>query len=126
MTRAFRPYANHQAVTFVMHLHADIGGKIAENKRQAAKLAEEAAHIEAVIRMFDPAFDMKRIPPGAATRRTPWLKHGTLFRHAMDVLRTTTEPLTTRQIAEAIIAPAGSRTRPAGKSWTWRLGYRRR
>jgi len=107
MTRAFRPYPNHPAVAFLMHLHADIGGKIAENKRQAAQLAEEAAHVEAVIRMFDPAFDMKRISARRRNKANPWFKHGTLFRHAMDVLRTATEPLTTRQIAEAIIAGHG-------------------
>jgi hypothetical protein len=36
----------------------------------------------------------------------PWFKRGTVYRRAVDVLRTAPEPLTAREIAEAVLAAA--------------------
>jgi hypothetical protein len=42
----------------------------------------------------------------AIKRRTanPWFKRGTLYRKALDVLRTATEPMTATEIAQAVLA----------------------
>jgi hypothetical protein len=39
-------------------------------------------------------------------RPNPWFKRGTVYRRAVDVLRTATEPLTAREIAERVLAAA--------------------
>ena len=36
----------------------------------------------------------------------PWFKRGTVYRRAVDVLRTATEPMTAREIAERAVATA--------------------
>ena len=43
---------------------------------------------------------MKRRQPN------PWFKRGTVYRPAVDVLRTTTEPLTAREIAGRVLTAA--------------------
>jgi hypothetical protein len=55
--------------------------------------------------MLDPTFNLRRI---AVKRRrpNPWFKRGTVYRRAVDVLRTATEPLTAREIAERVLAAA--------------------
>ena len=74
-------------------LHAELGAQILENKAEAIKLSGKMLHVEAVIKMLDPAFNLRRI---AVKRRqpNPWFKRGTVYRRAVDALRTATEPLT--------------------------------
>jgi hypothetical protein len=36
----------------------------------------------------------------------PWFKRGTVYRRAVDVLRTATEPMTAREIAERVLTAA--------------------
>jgi hypothetical protein len=74
-----------------------------ENRQEAERLGEQMQHVEAVIKMLDPSYNLSRI---AIKRRTanPWFKRGTLYRKALDVLRTATEPLTGADIARAALA----------------------
>jgi hypothetical protein len=62
-------------------------------------------HVEAVIKMLDPTYNLRRI---SVKRRqpNPWFKRGTVYRRAVDALRTATEPLTAREIAERVLAAA--------------------
>jgi hypothetical protein len=86
-------------------LHAELGGQILENKEEAQRLAGQMLHVEAVIKMLDPTYNLRRI---AVKRRqpNPWFKRGTVYRRAVDVLRTATEPLTAREIAERVLVAA--------------------
>jgi hypothetical protein len=58
-------------------LHAELGGQILENKTEALRLADSMRHVEAVIKMLDPTYNLRRI---AVKRRQPnrWFKarHG--------------------------------------------------
>jgi hypothetical protein len=84
-------------------LHSELGGPILENKEETQRLAGQMLHVEAVIKMLDPTYNLRRI---AVKRRksNPWFKRGTVYRRAVDVLRTATEPLTAREIAERVLA----------------------
>jgi hypothetical protein len=55
--------------------------------------------------MLDPGYSLRAI---SVKRRqpNPWFKRGTVYRCAVDVLRTATEPLTAREIAERVLAAA--------------------
>ncbi len=90
------PYAR-PAIQTLERLHAELGGKRLENKQEHENLAGQMRHVEAVIKMLDPTFNLRRI---AVKRRqpNPWFKRGTIYRRAVDVLRTATEPLTARGI----------------------------
>ena len=98
------PYAR-PAIQTLERLHAELGGKILENRQQHANLAEQMRHVEAVIKMLDPGYSLRAI---SVKRRkaNPWFKRGTVYRRAVDVLRTAAEPLTAREVAERVLAAA--------------------
>jgi hypothetical protein len=98
---------NHPILSGLIKLHADLGGQIFENRKRAEKLAEDMKHVEAVIRMFEPSFDVRKISMKRRYKSNPWFKRGTLFRHAIDALRVAEKPLTAREIAEAMIHAEG-------------------
>jgi hypothetical protein len=98
------PYTR-PALNTLERLHAELGAQILENKAEALKLSGKMLHVEAVIKMLDPTFNLRRI---AVKRRqpNPWFKRGTVYRRAVDALRTATEPLTAREVAERVLAAA--------------------
>ena len=103
--RPTRSPFHRPAMQTLERLHAELGGQILENKEEAQRLAGQMLHVEAVIKMLDPTYNLRRI---AVKRRqpNPWFKRGTVYRRAVDVLRTATEPMTAREIAERVLAAA--------------------
>ena len=109
MPNAFKAHSGHPAVAYLVRLHADIGGRIQENKRQAERLAADMKAVEAAIQMFDPEYSVRAISARRRFTGNPWFKRGTLFRAALDVLRAAQGPRTVREIADAILAAKGVR-----------------
>lgn len=103
------PYAR-PAIQTLERLHAELGGKILANKQEHDNLAEQMRHVEAVLKMLDPSYEVRRI---AVKRRkaNPWFKRGTLYRKALDVLRKATEPMTAKDAALRTLA------RPSFGTW---------
>jgi hypothetical protein len=93
------------AIQTLERLHAELGGKILENKQEHENLAEQMRHVEAVIKMLDPSYSLRAISV-KRRRPNPWFKRGTVYRRAVDVLRAATEPLTAREIAERVLIAA--------------------
>ena len=98
------PYAR-PAIQTLERLHAELGGKILENKQEHENLAGQMRHVEAVIKMLDPSYSLRAISV-KRRRPNPWFKRGTVYRRAVDVLRVATEPLTAREIAERVLVAA--------------------
>jgi hypothetical protein len=71
MTRA--RIATTQAKFALEKLHAELGGKIKENKREAKRLAQCMKHVEAVLKMLEPGYNVR---PISIRRRklNPWFK----------------------------------------------------
>ncbi|HEX4053020.1 MAG TPA: hypothetical protein VHX86_02020 [Tepidisphaeraceae bacterium] len=107
MPHAFNASPDHPAVDYLVRLHADLGGKILENRKEAKRLADTMIHVEAVIRIFDPAYSVRAISARRRQRTNPWFKRGTLFREALGVLRKATGPMTVREITDAVLAAKG-------------------
>jgi hypothetical protein len=64
-------------------------------------------HVEAVIKMFDPAYDVRRISLRRRNRSNRWYKGGTMFRAVLDTLKAAEGPLTVREIARRMLAQLG-------------------
>jgi hypothetical protein len=109
MPHTFKANPNHPAVAYLVRLHADIGGQILANKKQAEHLAESMQHVEAVIRMFDPTYPIRRIAARRRYKGNAWFRRGTILRHALEMLRKAQGPLTAREIAERMLAAKGAR-----------------
>ena len=98
--------ATTQAKFTLEQLHAELAGKILDNKAQGARLAESMKHVEAVLKLLDPAYNVR----GISVRRrkpNPWFKRGTVFRSALDVLRVADRPLTAREITSSMLTAKG-------------------
>lgn len=115
--------ASHQARFTLERLHAEYGGKILENKKEAKRLAESMRHIEAVLKMLDPSYSVRSI---AVRRRqhNPYFKRGTLFRHAIEALRTAERPLTATEITERMLAAKGVTDAPRDEMWNLYSGVK--
>jgi hypothetical protein len=112
MPHAFKANPDHPAVDYLVRLHADLGGRILENRKEAKRLAESMKHVEAVIRLFDPAYNVRRIAARRRYKGNGIFKRGTILRHALDVLRKTQGTLTAREITERMLAERGAEASP--------------
>jgi hypothetical protein len=94
--------ATKQALHTLNQLHAELAGKLQANTEEQARLEESMRHVEAVIKLLEPGFSLRKI---AIRRRAKnqWFKRGTMFRHALDVLRAAEKPLTSREVAERML-----------------------
>ena len=99
--------ASKQAVFTLCQLHAELAGKMMQNRREAVRLRTSMMQVEAVVQMLQPGFDVTKIAAKRRNKSNPWFKRGTLFRSAVDVLRRAASPMTARQITEALIAAKG-------------------
>ena len=106
--------ATKQAKFTLEQLHAELGGKILDNKAEAKRLAIAMMHVEAVLKMLDPAYSVRAI---SVRRRkpNPWFKRGTVFREALGIMRKAEGPLTAREITDRMIAAKGVQN-PAPKA----------
>lgn len=97
------------AMNTLERLHMELAGQLLNNKQQHDELAAQMRQVEAVIKMLDPTYNLRAI---AVKRRkqNQWFKRGTLYRHAMDVLRAATAPMTAPEIAKAVLVKEGIET----------------
>lgn len=106
MHRPTKDPHSRPAIHTLERLHSELGGQILENKAEAKRLAESMKHVEAVLKLLQPGYDVR---PIAVKRRkpNPWFKRGTVYRAAVDVLRVAEKPLTTSEIIDRMLAAKG-------------------
>jgi hypothetical protein len=98
---------NSQTLCALRRLHADIGGKIIDSRKNTKRLREDKRHVAAVIRMFSPEYDVRAIAARRTYKANPWFRRGTLFRSALDIMRAASEPLTVAAIVDRMLAAKG-------------------
>jgi hypothetical protein len=95
------------AMYALLRLHADLGGRIKNNRQEAVRLASDMGHVEAVIRMLEPSFDVTSIAARRRYKANPLFRRGEGFRIALGILRAADGPLTTREIAVRMLRGRG-------------------
>jgi hypothetical protein len=98
---------NHPTLCALKRLHAEIGGKIIDNRKAVKRLREDRRHVAAVIKMFSPGYDVRAIAARRTYKANPWFRRGTLFRSALDVMKRATEPLTVAEIVDRMLTAKG-------------------
>ncbi len=98
--------ATKRATFTLEQLHAELAGKLLENKREGKRLTQAMRHVEAVLKLLQPGYNLA---PIAVRRRksNPWFKRGTVLRHVLGVLREAEAPLTPREITERMVKAHG-------------------
>lgn len=105
MTRADIGYM--PAVHALKRLHARLGGEIKDNREQAKRLAEAMKHVEAVLKMLEPDFDVRAIAARRRYKSASPYKRGEVFRAVLDTLRLADHPLTSREVSRDLLRKAG-------------------
>ncbi len=61
------------AISALLRLHGDLASKIDDNKREAKRLADSMRHVEAVIKLLQPGYNLRAI---SVRRRKPnrWVR----------------------------------------------------
>jgi hypothetical protein len=80
---------------------AELSGEAETLRARLAAIGTDLAHLDAVIRQFDPDHDIAAIRP-KRTRTTDAAGHGEMSRAILAVLREASEPLSTVEVAERL------------------------
>jgi hypothetical protein len=98
--------ATKRATFTLEQLHAELGGKLREAKREVERLTQAMQHVEAVLKLLQPGYRLQSI---VVRRRKPnqFFKRGTLLRHVLDLLRKAERPLSPREIALQLLEAKG-------------------
>ena len=95
------------AVYALLKLHAELGGRINDNKREAAKLRANMKHVEAVLHLLKPDFNARRIAARRKNNPNPLFRRGTIFRAVLEALREAPEPMTADELVTALFQSKG-------------------
>ena len=91
-------------VTSALRLkRAEISGHIHDLEKRIARQRANLANLDATIKLFSPGANPDAIPPKRAYRRTRYFAHNELSRLTQDALRTASGPLTSAEIAAAVM-----------------------
>ena len=86
---------------------AEISGHIHDLEKRIARQRANLANLDAPIKLFTPGTNPDAIPAKRAYRRTRYFAHNELSRLTQDALRTASGPLTSAEIAAAVMQAKG-------------------
>lgn len=105
--------ADTHVISALVDKRARLDGEIKMRRYQITRLEMEMAHIDAVIRMFQPSYDIAKIATKRTFGKTPaGTRKGDGIRMALTVLREAGELLTTTEIASRVLAKLGKPDNP--------------
>jgi hypothetical protein len=99
---------NSHVISALRLRRAEISGHIHDLEKRIARQRANLANLDATIKLFSPGANPDAIPPKRAYRRTRYFAHE-LSRLTQDALRTASGPLTSAQIAAAVMQAKGMR-----------------
>lgn len=90
-------------VTGLVKKRADIALSIEETHAKLRQLVNDLEHIDGTLRIVAPDMELEAIRPKAFRPPDDWAKRGQMSRLVLSILRTSKEPLTTREIAAQML-----------------------
>src|SRR6202035_3407557 len=98
---------NSHVVSALRLKRAEISGHIHDLEKRIARQRANLANLDATIKLFSPDISPDSIPPKRAYRRTRYFARNKLSRLTQDALRTASGPLTSAEIAAAVMQAKG-------------------
>ena len=74
-------------ISGLVALRRELTGQIVALESQAAELRKSVTHVDAVLKLVDPAFDVERVPPKRLSHRSRYFGNQELSRMLREVLR---------------------------------------
>lgn len=97
--------ADTHVISALKEKRARLDGEIKMRRYQISRLEMEMAHVDAVIRMFAPGYNVEKIASKRSFAKNPaGVRKGAGGRHALTVLREAGAPLTASEIAGRVLA----------------------
>ncbi len=105
--------ADTHVISALVDKRARIDGEIKARRYQIMRLEIELAHVDHVIKMFQPSYDLSKIATKRSFVKNPaGTPRGSGSREALTVLREAGEPLTASEIARRVLAKQGRADTP--------------
>jgi hypothetical protein len=82
---------------------SELAGTLRQIEQQLVQQRANLAHLDATMRLFDATIRPQDIRPRQPRERNAWFRPGECLRLIYDELRETTQPVTTRELAERIM-----------------------
>jgi len=98
---------NSHVISALRLKRAEISGHIHDLEKRIARQLANLANLDATIKLFSPGINPDAIPPKRVYRRTRYFAHNELSRLTQDALRTASRPLTSAEIATAVMHAKG-------------------
>ena len=95
------------ALSALRNRRALLAAEIVQLERQLRSRKESLGHVDATLRLLDPAVDIDAIPNKRTVKRIRLFQQGELGRLILGVLRDANGPVSTVQIVRAILAAGG-------------------
>ncbi|MGB6325431.1 MAG: hypothetical protein WBG11_06540 [Methylocella sp.] len=100
---SFWDMAEPHVISALRAKRAEISGHIHDLEKRIARQRANLANLDATIKLFSPVTNPDAIPPKRPYRRTRYFARNELYRLTQDALRTASGPLTSAQIAAAVM-----------------------
>lgn len=95
------------ALSALIDKRATLAGDIRELEERLEQLRSDVLHVDAVIRLMDPAYQLDAIVPKVRRQRRQWFGNGELLRSVLETLRKAQAPLTSREVALTVMERKG-------------------
>jgi len=106
---------NRYALTALRDRRASLAGEIVSLKKKLAWAEGQLVHLDATLRLFDPAYQEGDIAPRKIYKRIKFFRQGELSRHILDALRKAGKAASTAEVVTAVLEAMGhgEEARPA-------------
>jgi len=82
---------------------AELAGEIEATHKKLSQMIADLGNLDATLLLFEPNFEIEGIKPKAFRPPSDWSKRGEMAKSVLNVLRVSSEPMTTRDIALQIM-----------------------
>ena len=86
---------------------AELAGEITRNQDALHKLVTDLEHMDATLRIIAPDMEIEAIRPKVFKAPEDWSKRGEMGRMVLSILRTSRDPMTSREIAAQLVLQRG-------------------
>ena len=102
-----RSRGDRYALSALRNKRASLASDIVQFERKLRACRESLVHVDACLRLLDPASEPESIPNKRPVKRIKLFRQGELGRCILDVLRQASEPVSTADIVTAMLRAGG-------------------
>lgn len=99
--------AESHVISGLVSKRSELAGLVKHYQTEISRIAGDLNHIDAAIKLFSPEFDLRTLRAKEHRERNQYFKSGECPRMTLDILRESSDALTSRQIAADMLRRKG-------------------